>query len=187
MQKPLKNPTPATAPVDTQGARTSGQAPASPTDVGTATPGTPDGMGRAYETDASGSANAHGKLSASAAGGDPINSPVIGNPGEARPDQGYDYGLATANRGQGNPRAVVQPVAPVPVVVQVPPPAPVDTTEYAYRVRARQKGHYAGLREVGDVFDNDLNLPTYPQDPASWFEDADAPPVEDAPRRRRAK
>lgn len=178
----LQAPTAATKPVDTDGARTSGKtsefpdAPASV--IGEGTPGTPPGMGRAYDDAASGSGNAHGKASSTPAGGNPVYSPVIGNPGEARRDIGYDYGLAAAtSRSQTNPRAFSQPVTSVPMLVQVQQePKPADDTEYAERVRARSKGHYDGLREMGDVFDNPQNLATYPEDPNSWFEDATKPP-----------
>lgn len=57
---------------------------------------------------------------------------------------------------------------------------PVATTaapiEYAEVVRARLRGHYDGIREIGEVFENPRNLPTYPQDTTSWFEDAELDP-----------
>lgn len=153
-------------------------------------PETPEGAGAEYEKDASGSANVHGKASATRAGGDPVNSPVQGNPGESRPDMAYSYGLAAANVGaRGAPNQPSQPLVSHQVggqVVQVVdlnmkdgkprPGGPLDETEYAVQVRARERGEYNGLREKGDVFDNDRNLPTYPEDPRSWFEDASLDP-----------
>lgn len=158
--------------------------------AGEATDGTPLGAGRDYDPAASGSGNAHGKASATRAGGDPVSSPVIGNPGEARRDIGYDYGLAGASAAQplGNPRAASQPLSSVPMFVQVKQePVEEDTTEYAERVRARQKGHYNGLREVGDIFENVNNLKTYPEDPNSWFEDAEKDPHQEMPVRQRLR
>jgi hypothetical protein len=152
-----------------------------------------DGAGRAYTEQETGSLNPHGKMSATAAGGDPVNSPVIGNPGENRPDMSYDYGLAAAAPAAGAARPVADPsvsqrMQSVEVLGQVlgaaaseasrvaPRPGDAnDETEYAEVVRARSKGHYDGVREVGDVFSNPRNLPTYPEDPKSWFEDADRP------------
>ncbi len=146
------------------------------------TQSTPEGAGKQYTQEASGSANENGKASATPAGGDPVNSPVVGNPGENRPDMGYDYGLA-ARVDQGAP---IQPSTPLQSVQVLMPtqsqvnagPAPgsdEDDTEYAAVVRARYKGHYDGVRERGDVFDNVRNLPTYPEDKNSWFEDASRP------------
>lgn len=130
----------------------------------TAAPKTPEGAGRAYETEASGSANENGKASATVAGGDPVNSPVIGNPGEANPAAGnYDYGLAAAH--------AVNPLQ-TPEVLGGPGKSPAQQKEiqYAKRVVAFRKGHYDGIKEVGEEFDNTLNLPTYPEDPHSWFQ-----------------
>lgn len=59
---------------------------------------------------------------------------------------------------------------------QVRPGSTADKTDYAMLVRARDKGEYNGLKKKGDVFANDRNLPTYPEDPASWIEDADRDP-----------
>lgn len=126
---------------------------------------TPEGAGTEYTQEGNATANSNGKASATAAGGDPVNSPVIGNPGEARPDMGYDYATAAS-----------APLAGSQVVAQPATPAEEDETEYAEIVRARVKGHYDGIREVGEVFNNDRNLPTYPEDPNSWFEDADRDP-----------
>jgi len=153
-----------------------------------AAPATAPGAGTQYTQDASATANSNGKASASVAGGDPVNSPVIGNPGENRADMGYDYGLAGAqSRGQAIQASA--PLQPVHVLVQQAPPAEVDDTEYAETVRARAKGHYDGIREKGEVFENSRNLPTYPSDPNSWFEDADLDPEwevkEKAAKRRR--
>lgn len=159
---------------------------------------TPDGAGTEYTPEATASANSNGKASASVAGGDPVNSPVIGNPGENRPDMGYDYGLA-ARANAGNP---IQPSAPMQSVQVLVPTAAAaadgkfapgsadDDTEYAELVRARYKGHYDGVREPGEVFNNARNLPTYPEDRNSWFEDADRDPEweakeQSASRRRR--
>lgn len=136
---------------------------------------TPEGAGKEYTQQASASANSNGKASASVAGGDPVNSPVIGNTGERRPDMGYDYGLA-AKQSSGNPIQPTVPLQPVQVHVLQAPAAAEDTTEYAELVRARSKGHYDGIREKGEVFDNPRNLPTYPEDKNSWFEDADRDP-----------
>ena len=137
-----------------------------------------DTTARKYEqTRNPGADNDNGKASATRAGGDPVTSPVIGNPGESDPAAGnYDYGLAGALQGQANPKPVAPPAAPVAQEVVVP-------YEYAFEVRARQKGEYDGIKEVGEVFDNTKNLPTYPEDRNSWFEDA-AHAVEEAPKRR---
>lgn len=132
---------------------------------------TPEGAGTEYESEASGSANTNGKASATAAGGDPVTSPVIGNPGESRPDMAYDYGLAGAN-----PRAASVPLTAAYSVPKVAPGSVEDKTEYALNVRARSKGHYDGVKEIGEVFENDRNLPTYPEDPTSWIEDASREP-----------
>lgn len=149
------------------------------------------GQGREVEKTANpGSANENGKASATVAGGDPVNSPVKGNPGESDPAAGgYDYALAAANTGA----APITPTAtPTPVHVNVTqqstavvPGSKDDKTEYAELVRARAKGEYNGLREKGDIFDNDRNLPTYPEDPNGWFEDADTPAEDEQPTRRR--
>lgn len=56
---------------------------------------------------------------------------------------------------------------------KVRPGSTADKTEYAELVRARGKGEYNGLKAKGDVFANDRNLPTFPEDPESWIEDAD--------------
>lgn len=137
------------------------------TDKTTKTTKTPDGAGRAYETEASGSANENGKASATVAGGDPVNSPVIGNPGEANPAAGnYDYGLAASH--------VSAPLQTVEVLGGPEKSAKAkNQPKYAERVVARQKGHYDGIKEVGEEFDNTQNLPTYPEDPTSWFEAAE--------------
>lgn len=145
---------------------------------------TPQGQGREVEQTANpGSANTNGKASATRAGGDPVNSPVKGNPGESDPAAGgYDYALAASLLGEAPP--IVPSEQPAPIVVAAAPAAKKeDKTEYAYDVRARFKGEYDGLREKGDVFENSKNLPTYPEDPNSWFEDADKP-SEDEPKRR---
>jgi len=134
-----------------------------------------DGAGTEYTQDASATANSNGKASASVAGGDPVNSPVIGNPGENRPDMGYDYGLAGASTGGRSIQASAA-LQPVHVLVQQAPPAEEDTAEYAETVRARSKGHYDGIREKGEVFENSRNLATYPEDKNSFFEDADRDP-----------
>lgn len=164
---------------------------------------TPAGAGAAYETEASGSGNENGKASATAAGGDQANSPVIGNPGEARPDMAYDYGLAAAAPAStpSNPRAASAPLESAAVKKlpadplltkngKVRPGSSADDTEYAELVRARAKGEYGGIKEKGEVFNNDRNLPTYPEDPASWFEDADRDvnwEDQDKPARRKAR
>jgi len=161
----------------------------------------PEGAGTQYETQPSGSANPHGKASATAAGGDPVNSPVIGNPGESRPDMAYDYGLAGAAPAPSNPHAVSRPLESSdvkklpadPLLVKngrVRPGSDADTTEYAEIVRARAKGEYGGIKEKGEVFNNDRNLPTFPEDPASWFEDADRPvdwEAQEKAQKRRAR
>lgn len=129
---------------------------------------TPEGAGRAYESEASGSANENGKASATMAGGDPVNSPVVGNPGEARPDAGgYDYALA------GKPNAASQPLQSPEVLGASTKREGKTTVKYATRVRAIRKGEYNGVKEVGEEFDNDRNLPTYPDDETSWFEAAE--------------
>jgi hypothetical protein len=149
------------------------------------------GAGREVEQTANpGSANTNGKASATRAGGDPVNSPVKGNPGESDPAAGgYDYGLAAAPGSEAP--AVVPTEAPTPVQVNVTqnsgaivPGSKDDTTEYAYDIRARAKGEYDGLREKGDVFENTKNLPTWPEDPNSWFEDASNPVSDGAEKRR---
>lgn len=144
------------------------------------TTATPEGAGTDYTQEATASANANGKASATPEGGDPVNSPVIGNPGENRPDMGYDYGVA-GNHSRGAPIAATQALQAVTMLVPSAaqaaagpvPGSPEDTTEYAELVRARYRGHYDGVKEVGVVFSNDRNLPTYPEDPNSWFEDAE--------------
>lgn len=145
---------------------------------------TPQGAGREVEQTANpGSANTNGKASATRAGGDPVNSPVKGNPGESDPAAGgYDYGLAAEILGESAP--IVPTEAPDPIVVAAAPAAKAaKNVEYAFDVRARFKGEYDGLREKGDLFENTKNLPTYPEDPNSWFEDADKP-ADDQPKRR---
>ncbi|KPU94703.1 hypothetical protein APR50_10495 [Variovorax paradoxus] len=153
------------------------------------TSATPEGAGTQYETEASGTANENGKASATPAGGDPANSPVIGNPGESRPDMAYDYGLAAAPPAPSNPRAVSQPLQSSLIAKGIQPGSSEDDTEYAEVVRARAKGEYGGIKEKGEVFPNDRNLPTYPEDPTSWFEDAEHDPdweaKEKASKRRR--
>lgn len=132
------------------------------------TPGTPLGAGRAYETAASGSANVNGKASATRAGGDPVNSPVIGNPGESNPAAGnYDYALAAA---AGNPNARSQALASTAVAGG---PGSTgrkqDDFKHPVRVRAIRKGEYNGVKEVGEEFDNTRNLAPFPEDDKSWF------------------
>ncbi len=164
---------------------------------------TPQGQGREYTNDAPGVGNENGKASATPAGGDPVHSPVRGNPGEAQP-QGYDYALAAANApGAEAEVGRSAAVAAAPAQAQaagtdpnykvvdgrsiVRPGSPADTQDYADRVRAIRKGYYHGIREVGDGFNNVDNLPTYPEDPTSWFVDSDAEPAErPSGRRRRA-
>lgn len=163
-------------------------------DAGTA--GTPEGAGTAYTDAASASENTNGKASASVAGGDPVTSPVIGNPGEARPDMAYDYALAGAPQQASQALAAPEVLAATATpdqrdqlialltqqlaalqtggtVAAAPSAAKVSAPKYAHRVRAVRKGHYGGLREAGEAFENDLNLPTYPEDPNSWFEAAE--------------
>lgn len=133
--------------------------------------GTPDGAGRAYDPRPSGSANVHGKASATRAGGDPAHSPVIGNPGEHNPAAGnYDYGLA------GSTRTATEPLRSADVAAPRRAAAEDDGEEevkYARRVVAFRKGEYGGVKDVGEEFDNTNNLPTYPEDPDSWFQAAD--------------
>lgn len=74
-----------------------------------------------------------------------------------------------------NPRAVSAPLVASTEIQKVVPGSPEDANNYAEVVRSRARGHYDGVREVGDVFANDRNLPTYPEDPNSWIEDADRP------------
>lgn len=132
--------------------------------------GTPDGAGRAYDPQPSGSANVHGKASATRAGGDPAHSPVIGNPGEHNPAAGnYDYGLA------GSTRTATEPLRSADVAAPRRAAAEDDGEEevkYARRVVAFRKGEYGGVKDVGEEFDNTNNLPTYPEDPDSWFQAA---------------
>lgn len=129
---------------------------------------TPEGAGRAYESEASGSANENGKASATLAGGDPVNSPVVGNPGEARPDAGgYDYALA------GKPNAATNPLHSPEVLGAPAKREEKKDVKYAQRVRAIRKGEYNGVKEAGEEFDNDRNLATYPEDKDSWFEAAE--------------
>ncbi len=129
---------------------------------------TPEGAGRAYESEASGSANENGKASATLAGGDPVNSPVIGNPGESRPDAGgYDYGLAA------KPEQPSAPLASAEVLGGPGKSAKTKEKQYPRLVRAIRKGEYNGVKEVGEEFDNDRNLAPFPEDPNSWFESAE--------------
>lgn len=131
---------------------------------------TPEGAGREYETAAAGSANENGKASAIQAGGNPVTSPVIGNPGESNPAAGnYDYGLATSN-----PQASVQPLNSAAVEAQKAPAAKGEkVVQHPKRVRALRRGEYDGLREPGDIFDNSRNLAAFPDDEHSWFEAAE--------------
>lgn len=133
------------------------------------TEGTPRGAGRRYEDKPSGSENTLGKASATRAGGDPVHSPVIGNPGEANPIAGnYDYAIAAKI---GNPNAATAALNS-PDVAGGPgsrsDPRKADF-KHPMRVRAIRKGEYNGVREVGDEFDNDRNLAPYPEDEKSWF------------------
>lgn len=160
------------------------------------TAGTPEGAGTAYTDAASASENTNGKASASAAGGNPVTSPVIGNPGEARPEMAYDYGLAGAPQQASQALTASEVLAakatPDPrdqeiallrqqlalaqtggTIAAAAPAVKVAPPKYARRVRAVRKGHYSGLREAGEEFDNDLNLATFPEDPNSWFEAAE--------------
>jgi len=89
------------------------------------------------------------------------------------------------NTASENPNAVTSELQAVTVAVAPAADlAPVEPIEYAEVVRARSKGHYGEIREVGDVFANDQNLATYPEDPNSWFEDADKPTEEKKAKRR---
>lgn len=133
--------------------------------------GTPDGAGRQYDPKPSGSANVHGKASATRAGGDPAHSPVIGNPGEHNPAAGnYDYGLAASTRSATEPLRSADVAAPRRAAAE---DDGEEQVKYARRVVAFRKGEYGGVKDVGEEFDNDKNLPTYPEDPESWFQAAD--------------
>lgn len=46
--------------------------------------------------------------------------------------------------------------------------------KYARMVRARARGYYGQIREEGDVFENTLDLSTYPERETSWIEAAEA-------------
>lgn len=133
--------------------------------------GTPEGAGRKYDERPSGSQNHMGKASATRAGGDPVHSPVIGNPGEHNPAAGgYDYAMAGSTRQASAPLRssdVADPAARGTV------DEGEEKVEYARRVVAFKKGDYNGVKEVGEEFDNDRNLPTYPEDPDAWFQAAD--------------
>lgn len=112
-----------------------------------------------------------------AAPGAGAQPPVTDTAGQAKAD--------TAAAGADNQRsqplqsAAVASLPTDPLLVKggkVRPGSTADDTEYAEAVRARSKGEYNGLREKGDIFPNDRNLPTYPEDPASWIEDAERDP-----------
>lgn len=133
------------------------------------TKGSPRGAGRKYEDKPSGSQNTMGKASATRAGGDPVHSPVIGNPGEANPIAGnYDYAIAAK---VGNPNAATERLNAPDVAGGSPRRADPRQAEFKHpmRVRAIRKGEYGGVREVNDEFDNDRNLAPYPEDEKSWF------------------
>jgi hypothetical protein len=133
------------------------------------TKGTPPGAGRAYEERPSGTANTNGKASATRAGGDPVHSPVIGNPGEHNPAAGnYDYAIAAR---AGNPQAAVAPLNSPEVAGGPTARKSSKDADYKHplRVRAIKKGEYNGVKEIGEEFDNTRNLAPYPEDEKSWF------------------
>lgn len=142
--------------------------------------GSPLGAGRKYETKASGSENANGKASATRAGGDPVYSPVIGNPGEANPAAGgYDYALAAASR-QPTQRLTASEVMGATAAAEA------DQTMYARRVVAFKRGEYNGIKEINEEFDNSRNLPPFPDDPKAWFEAVEGSELNESPTKKTA-
>jgi len=112
----------------------------------------------------------------------PASAPGAGR--QPAPDAASQAASTAAAGASNQPSVTLQgsqvAAAPVnPLLVkggQVRPGSTADTNDYAEIVRARSKGEYNGLKEKGAVFNNDRNLPTYPEDPASWIEDADRDP-----------
>jgi hypothetical protein len=64
-----------------------------------------------------------------------------------------------------------QPQAPVPGNA-VPPRAsvPDEDRKHARMVKARTRVYYGQMREEGEVFENTLDLATYPEDKSSNIE-----------------
>lgn len=64
------------------------------------------------------------------------------------------------------------PAAPVPGNTVPPAPAPVADKDrkYARMVKARTRGFYGQMREEDEVFENTLDLSTYPEKATSWIE-----------------
>jgi hypothetical protein len=116
-------------------------------------------------------AAAAGAASAPGAGAQP---PVTDAAGQATADT---VAAGAANQSSRPLEGSVVASLPTdPLLVKngkVRPGSTADDTEYAELVRARSKGEYNGVRVKGDVFANERNLPTYPEDPDSWIEDAD--------------
>lgn len=74
-----------------------------------------------------------------------------------------------------------QQQAPVPGNDVPKQPVVKGERKFARMVRARARGYYGQMREEGDVFENTLDLSTYPERQTSWIEAAEGvkPPSED--------
>lgn len=58
-------------------------------------------------------------------------------------------------------------------------PAEPSKRKYARFVKARSRGYYGQMREEGEVFENTLDLSTYPERETSWIEATDEAPAPD--------
>jgi len=74
------------------------------------------------------------------------------------------------------------PAPPVPGNDVPKQPKVKGERKFARMVRARARGYYGQIREEGDVFENTLDLSTYPERQTSWIEAAEGakPPSDDS-------
>ncbi|RUR69072.1 hypothetical protein EJP67_18600 [Variovorax guangxiensis] len=70
-----------------------------------------------------------------------------------------------------------QPQAPVPGNAVPKQPKVIGERKYARMVRARARGYYGQMREEGEVFENTLDLSTYPEKATSWIEAVEGAPA----------
>ena len=57
-------------------------------------------------------------------------------------------------------------------------PAEPSERKYARFVKARTRGYYGQMREEGEVFENTLDLSTYPERETSWIEATEQLPAQ---------